>query len=63
MDQSSDGVPGGAPPGGFVRQPPRVAWMHSTGISKGWDDGTYRPGASVSRDVMAAFLHRFAHTS
>lgn len=30
------------------------------GIARGWDDGTYRPGATVSRDVMAAFLYRLA---
>ncbi|MFI7583308.1 S8 family serine peptidase [Kocuria sp. M1N1S27] len=41
---------------GFYKE---MAWMHGTGISKGWDDGTYRPGAAVSRDVMAAFLQRF----
>lgn len=39
-----------------------IAWMASTGISEGWprSDQTseYRPAASVTRDVMAAFLHR-----
>ena len=42
---------------GFYKQ---MAWLHATGISKGWDDGTYRPAAGTSRDVMAAFLHRYA---
>lgn len=46
-----------SPAQGFYRE---MAWLHATGISTGWDDGTFRPGASVSRDVMAAFLHRFA---
>ncbi|MFI7579406.1 S-layer homology domain-containing protein [Kocuria kalidii] len=41
---------------GFYRE---MAWLHTTGISKGWNDGTYRPGAGTSRDVMAAFLHRY----
>ncbi|OLT05076.1 hypothetical protein BJF77_16780 [Kocuria sp. CNJ-770] len=45
---------------GFYKE---MAWLQATGISTGWDDGTYRPGAAVSRDVMAAFLYRFAHTS
>lgn len=36
-----------------------MAWMHGSGIANGWSDGTYRPGTSVGRDVMAAFLHRF----
>ncbi|OWY63059.1 hypothetical protein B7486_55125 [cyanobacterium TDX16] len=37
-----------------------VEWMAWAGISTGNDDGTYRPGAAVSRQAMAAFLHRFA---
>ena len=40
-----------------------MAWLHATGISQGWDDGTYRPAAGTSRDVMAAFLHRYATRS
>ncbi|MHC5559950.1 S8 family serine peptidase [Kocuria sp. U4B] len=41
---------------GFYKE---MAWMRAESISTGWDDGTYRPAASVSRDVMAAFLYRF----
>lgn len=35
-----------------------IAWVASSGISTGWPDGTYRPLAPVSREAMAAFLHR-----
>ncbi|OWY59268.1 hypothetical protein B7486_75500, partial [cyanobacterium TDX16] len=28
------------------------------GISEGYDDGTFRPDANVSRQAMAAFLFR-----
>ncbi|MFI7582953.1 CAP domain-containing protein, partial [Kocuria sp. M1N1S27] len=38
-----------------------IAWLAERGVSRGWAerDGTrtYRPGAAVSRDVMAAFLY------
>ncbi|MCM3688235.1 GH25 family lysozyme [Kocuria rosea] len=40
-----------------------MAWLQAKGISKGWDDGTYRPDATVNRAVMAAFLHRYATRS
>ncbi|NQX12011.1 S-layer homology domain-containing protein [Microbacteriaceae bacterium VKM Ac-2855] len=36
-----------------------IEWMRSSGISTGYDDGTYRPIADVSRQAMAAFLHRY----
>ncbi|MDO5496029.1 MAG: S-layer homology domain-containing protein, partial [bacterium] len=39
----------------------QIAWLAATGISKGWDDGTFRPFQPVLRDATAAFLHRF-HT-
>ncbi|MFC4902254.1 GH25 family lysozyme [Kocuria oceani] len=45
---------------GFYKE---MAWLQATGISTGWKDGTYRPGAGTSRDVMAAFLHRFGTRS
>lgn len=35
-----------------------IRWMRETGISTGWPDGTYRPAAHVSREAMAAFMHR-----
>ncbi|MCC5952646.1 MAG: S-layer homology domain-containing protein [Acidimicrobiia bacterium] len=37
---------------------PAIVWMAGTGISTGFDDGTFRPGLSVSRQAMAAFLQR-----
>ncbi|WP_424445415.1 S-layer homology domain-containing protein [Microbacterium sp. CH-015] len=43
---------------------PDVAWLAATGITQGWTlhNGLreYRPGATVTRDVMAAFLYRLA---
>ena len=41
-----------------------ISWLASSGISTGWkrSDGTweFRPTTAVNRDVMAAFLYRFA---
>ena len=37
-----------------------IWWLGDTGISKGWEDGTFRPNSSIARGDMAAFLHRFA---
>lgn len=37
-----------------------ITWMAESGISGGYDDGTFRPNAPVARQAMAAFLHRFA---
>ena len=35
-----------------------VAALAAAGISQGYDDGTFRPRSSVSRQAMAAFLDR-----
>lgn len=35
-----------------------VWWMGATGLSKGFDDGTFRGMDTVKRQDMAAFLHR-----
>ena len=35
-----------------------ISWLASTGITTGWADGTFRPGNTVTREAMAAFLHR-----
>lgn len=35
-----------------------ISWMATTGISTGWDDGTFRPGQPVNRGALAAFLFR-----
>lgn len=37
-----------------------IHWFQSQGITTGWRDGTFRPGAATDRDAMAAFLHRYA---
>lgn len=37
-----------------------AAWMAEAEISTGYDDGTYRPSATVSRQAMAAFMYRLA---
>ncbi|KAB8288624.1 deoxyribonuclease [Bifidobacterium ramosum] len=37
-----------------------IIWLASTGISTGWSDGTFRGMKPVTRQDMAAFLHRFA---
>lgn len=37
-----------------------ISWMHSRGIATGWDDGTFRPNASIKRDATAAFFYRYA---
>jgi hypothetical protein len=37
-----------------------IAWMKSSGVSTGFNDGTYRPAAVVTRQAMSAFMHRVA---
>jgi hypothetical protein len=37
-----------------------IGWAAETGIAGGFPDGTYRPGAPVARQAMAAFLYRLA---
>ncbi|MDZ7732594.1 MAG: S-layer homology domain-containing protein [Acidimicrobiia bacterium] len=39
-----------------------IAWFADTGITTGYPDGTFRPGAEVTRQAAATFLHRFWHT-
>jgi hypothetical protein len=36
-----------------------TAWLVEAGIARGYGDGTFRPTAPVSRQAMAAFLHRY----
>jgi mannan endo-1,4-beta-mannosidase len=36
-----------------------IAWARRAGIATGWPDGTYRPSARLSREALAAFLHRY----
>lgn len=40
----------------FARE---IRWMAQEGISRGWSDGTFRPGAFVTREQMAAFFMRW----
>ena len=37
-----------------------IRWLAGEGITTGFPDGTFRPLGTVSREAMAAFLHRFA---
>jgi CSLREA domain-containing protein len=36
-----------------------IAWLAALGVTTGFPDGTFRPSAVVSRQAMAAYLHRF----
>jgi subtilisin family peptidase len=38
-----------------------IAWLAAKGVTKGWSDGTYRPGEPIHRDAMAAFIYRYRH--
>ena len=37
-----------------------IAWLADEGVASGYDDGTFRPEEAVSRQAVAAFLHRYA---
>ncbi len=37
-----------------------ISWFAAVGVTNGFSDGTFRPTALVSRQAVAAFLHRFA---
>jgi hypothetical protein len=39
-----------------------VEWLAGNQITTGYDDGTFRPTATVNRQQLAAFLHRLACT-
>jgi predicted esterase len=59
-----EGEPAGAPDPGFDDVPPThpfhdaIAWAADEGIVEGYSDGTFRPGASVTRQTAAVFLER-----
>jgi hypothetical protein len=36
-----------------------IEWMSTVPVATGYDDGTYRPSAPVTRQAMAAFIFRF----
>jgi len=56
----------GGPVWAFTDVPPdhpfvtEIVWMSESGISTGYDDGSFRPTVAVSRQAMASFLHRMA---
>jgi probable HAF family extracellular repeat protein len=62
------GEPPFAPPGtpSFPDVPPdhpfstEIEWLAAEGIAEGFDDGAFHPTEVVTRQSMAAFLHRFA---
>ena len=37
-----------------------IEWMADSGISEGYENGTYRPSAAVTRQAMSAFMYRLA---
>lgn len=37
-----------------------INWLASSGVTRGWPDGTFRPEESISREAMAAFIYRMA---
>jgi hypothetical protein len=39
---------------------PEITWLIDQGVATGFPDGTFRPGAAVTRQAMAAFLRRHA---
>ncbi len=36
-----------------------VRWLADMGITFGFADGTFKPGASINRDQVAAFIYRY----
>jgi endo-1,4-beta-xylanase len=36
-----------------------IEWLTDNGVTFGYEDGSFGPGAGVSRQAMAAFLERF----
>lgn len=40
-----------------------ISWMARAGLTTGYADGTFRPTEPVSRQVVAAFLHRLARVA
>ena len=37
-----------------------ITWLKNEGVTGGYPDGTFRPGATVSRQAMAAYLQRLS---
>ena len=36
-----------------------IDWMVDSGVAAGYDDGTFKPTAPISRQAMAAFIYRY----
>lgn len=36
-----------------------ISWLATTGITTGYGDNTFRPGADITRQAMAAFMFRY----
>jgi alpha-tubulin suppressor-like RCC1 family protein len=64
---------GGSNAGGCAGDPPfpdvpaaspfcgAIAWLVDQQVVTGYDDGTFRPTAPVTRQAVAAYLYRYAH--
>ena len=37
-----------------------IAWLADAGITGGYPDGTFKPSEPITRQAMAAFLHRYS---
>lgn len=37
-----------------------ISWLADQGITTGWVDGTFHPDANITREAVAAFMHRMA---
>lgn len=63
----SPAVPADAPT--FSDVPPgspfynEIRWLASTGVTRGFPDGTFHPAENVNPDAMAAFLYRYTGTA
>ena len=36
-----------------------ISWLAQNGITTGWSDGTFKPRQALTREAMAAMIHRF----
>lgn len=39
-----------------------ITWLANSGITTGYNDGTFQPSKKITREAMAAFLYRYAGT-
>jgi hypothetical protein len=57
---TAGGAPGFTDVGATHRFATEIGWLVANGIAEGFDDGSFRPTAPVSRQAMAAFLQRYS---